>query len=154
MDLEFVVDASDKQVSQPSAECIPKAKFDLQRKLYVLWSDGIDCDARWRTGEVSCPCSPSHWHSKPGLRYNLICFSSHFISNICSIWRDLSGWFFLDRHGITATPDTLIHPYVIEFEICLRDRWHHFLSRTHFWARVDSNPASFMSWRLAVLNKI
>ena len=44
---------------------------------------------------------------------------------------------------VIATPDTLIHPYVIEFELCLRDMWHHFLSRKHFWAGIDSDPATF-----------
>ena len=58
---------------------------------------------------------------------------------------------FLDR--VIASPDMLIHPYLIVFELCLRDMWHHFLSRTHFWTRIESDPAAFTSWRLAVLNE-
>ena len=86
-----------------------------------------------------------------GLRYNLIHFSSHFNWNIF-LFAGISRDDFLEL--ITATPDTLIHPYVIEFEISLRNMWHHLLSRTHFWARVESDPATFTSWRLSVLNEI
>ena len=49
---------------------------------------------------------------------------------------------FLDR--ITVSPDRLNHPYVIEFELCLRGMWHHLLSRTHFWARIDLDPATLI----------
>ena len=31
----------------------------------------------------------------------------------------------------------------MEFEICLQDIWRHFLSRTHFWVRIDSDPTTF-----------
>ena len=76
-----------------------------------------------------------------GLRYNLFRLSSHLNSNICVYFAGISRDDFLEC--ITATPDVLIHPYLIEFELCLRDMWHHFLSRTHFWARIDSDPAAF-----------
>ena len=90
---------------------------------------------------------PNLWN---GLRYNL--FASHFTSTqIYVLFVGISRDDFLSR--VIATPDTLIHPYLIEFELCLRDMWHHFLSRTHFWAGIESNPATFTSWRLAVLNE-
>jgi hypothetical protein len=72
-------------------------------------------------------------------------FASHLTSTqICFICRDD----FLGR--VIATPDMLIHSYVIEFELCLRETmWQYFLLRTHFWAGVDSDPTTF--YVLAVL---
>ena len=73
---------------------------------------------------------------------NLIRFSFCLNKNICFICR-ASQDDFLSR--VIATPDTLIHPYLIEFDLCLRDIWHHFLPRAHFWARIDLDPATFTS---------
>ena len=151
--LECVVEVAEEQVSQPSeglvpnvivrlaerALCIAKRWDKLQRKVKYL--GGILC-------MFSKPLASQTFDMVSGI----ISFASHLTSTqIYILFAGISRDAFLER--ITATPDMLIHPYVVEFEICLRDMWHHFLSRTHFWASVDLDPATFTSWRLAFLNE-
>ena len=152
--LELVVDVAEKQLSEPSegyspkvivrlaekALCIAKRWNKLQRKV-KYWGSILSI--------FSKPLACQTFDMASGT--NL--FASHFTStlNIC-LFSGISRDDFLGR--VIATPDTLIHPYLIEFELCLRDMWHHFLSRTHFWAGINSDPATFTSWRLSVLKEI
>jgi len=134
--LEFAVEVAEQKVSQPSEECIPNVVARLAEKALCI-------TRRWNRLQWKV----KYWGSMLSI-FSKPCQTLPKFDMVSGISRD----HFLER--ITATPDTLIHPYVIEFELCLRDMWHHFLSRTHFWARVDSDPATFTSWRLTFLNEI
>jgi len=133
--LEFAVEVAEKQVSRPTDGYIPKVIVRLAEKALGIakrW-DKLQRKVKYCGGILSV-------FSKP--------LAFRTFDMISGISRDD----FLEH--ITATPDMLIHPYVIEFEISLRDMWHHFLSRTHFWARIDSDPATFTSYlQLSVLNE-
>ena len=152
--LEFAVEVAEKQVSQPSEEChgIPKVMARLAEKALCItrrWNR-LQCKVKYWGSMLSIFSKPFQTLPEFDVVSGIaIRFTSHLSPTeiFAGIFRDD----FLER--ITATPDTLIHPYVIEFELCLRDMWHHFLSRTHFWARVGSDPATFTSWRLAFLNE-
>jgi len=122
--LEFVVDVAENQLSQSSEGCTPKVIVRLAEKALFIAK-------RWNKlqRKVKCWGSILSMFSKP-LAYQTF-------DMVSGISRDD----FLNC--VIATPDILIHPYAIEFEICLRDMWHHFLSRTHFWARIDSDPTTF-----------
>ena len=152
--LEFVVDIAGKQLSQPS-EGIPKVIAQLTEKALCIakrW-DKLHYKVKYWESILSIFSKPLACQTFDMVTGIIIWYTFHIIStqNICFA-AGISRDDFLDR--VIATPDTLIHPCVIGFEICLQDMWHHFLSRTHFWAHVESDPATFTSWRLAVLNEI
>ena len=146
--LEFVVDMAEKQFSQPS---VPKVMVQIAEKALGIAN-------RWNKLQRKV----KHWgsilfkFSKPlacqtfDMASGMIIFQGSYLASTLNIFVGISRDDFLDC--VIATPDTLIHPYLIEFELGLRDMWHHFLSRTHFWARIDSDPATFYS--PAVLNEI
>ena len=75
------------------------------------------------------------------LRYNLTLLLISLRLKIYDLLAGISQDDF--RYRVIANPDKLTHPYLIEFEICLWDMWHHFRSRTVFWDRIDSDPATF-----------
>ena len=143
--LEFAVEVAENQVLQPSEGCIPKAISRLAEKALCIakrW-DKLQRNVKYWGGILSIFSKPLAFQTFDMVS-GIISFASHLTSTqIRVLFAGISRDDFIER--ITATPDTLIHPYVIEFELCLRDMWHHFLSRTHFWARVDSDPASFTS---------
>ena len=154
--LEFVVGVAEKQLSQaqPSERCMPKVIAQLAEKALCVAK-------RWNKlqRKVECWGSILSIFSKPlacqtfDMASGTNLFAFHFTStlNIC-LFVGISRDDFLGR--VIATPDTLIHPHLIEFELRLRDMWHHFLSRKHFWAGINSDPATFTSWRLSVLKEI
>jgi hypothetical protein len=144
--LEFVVDMAGQQLSEPSDGFIPKTIVRLAEKALCIakrWNKLQRKVKYWGSilSIFSKPCKTlPTFDLVSGII--LIRFSSHFKldSNIC-LFAGISRDDFL--HRIIATPDALNHPYIIEFEICLRHMWHHFLSRKHFWARIDLDPATF-----------
>ena len=145
--LEFVVDVAEKQLSQPSEEHIPKVIDRLAKKALCVtkqWNK-LQRKVKYLGGILSVFSKP--WQSMP--KFELVSGMIRFASRLN--WTRIYDYFtgisrddFLEC--ISATPDTLIHPYLIEFEICLRDMWHHFLSCTHLWAGTNSDPATFASY--------
>jgi len=133
--LEFAVEVAENQVTLPSEGLLPKVIVRLSEKAMCVAK-------RWDKLQRKV----KYWGSILSIFSKPLAFQTFDI--VSGVSRDD----FLER--ITATPDMLIHPYVVELEICLRDMWHHFLSRTHFWASVDSDPATFTSWRLGFMNEI
>ena len=134
--LAFVVDVSEKQVSQPSEGCTPKVIPPLAEKALCIakrWNKLQRKVNYWGSilSMFSKPLAFQTFDMVSGI--NLFRFSSHLNSNIC-LFAGISRDEFLER--ITAISDMLIHPYVIELEICLQDMRHHFLSRSNLWARV------------------
>ena len=151
--LEFAVEIAEEQISQPSEGLISKVIVRLAEKALCIakrW-DKLQRNVKYWGGIWSIFSKPLAFQTFDMVS-GIISFASHLTSTqIRVLFAGISRDDFIER--IIATPDALIHPYVIEFEICLRDMWHHFLSRTHFWARVDSDPATFTTWRLAFLNE-
>ena len=159
--LELVVDVAEKQLSQPSEECIPKVIVRLAEKALCIskrWNK-LQRKVNYWGSILSMFSKP--WQTLPKFELVSGILSFFFFSFLVSLQLKIFIYFagisrddFLEC--ITATPDTLIHPYLIEFEICLRDMWYHFLSRTHFWARIHSDPVAFtlnywsLCWRNVV----
>ena len=148
--LELVVDVAEKQLSEPAASegCIPKVIVRLAEKAVCIAK-------RWNKlrRKVKYLGTISSIFSKPLACQTFDMASGSIIYSLLIslqlkyvLFAGISRDDFLRR--VIATPDKLIHPYLIEFELCLRDMWHHFLSREHFWAGIDSDPATFTSWRL------
>jgi hypothetical protein len=142
--LEFVVEVAEKQVSQPSEESIPKVIARLAEKALCVakrWNK-LQRKVKYGASILSVFSKPLAFQTFDMASGIIMIRFSFFNSNIC-LFAGISRDDFLNR--VIATPDTLIHPYVIELELSLRDMWHHFLSRTHFWARIDLDPATFTS---------
>jgi hypothetical protein len=151
--LEFTVDVAEKQILRRSEAHIPKAMVQLAGKaLYVakLWNKLQRKVKRWG-GFLSFFCKP--YQTLPPFEIvsgnHLLCLSVMFDSHTDYSFAAKSRADFISR--VIATPDTLIHPYLIEFEVYLQDMWNHFLSLTHFWAHTDSDPTMFTSWLRCVL---
>ena len=137
--LEFVVDVAEKQPSQPSE---PKVIVRLAEKALGItkrWNKLHRKVKYWGSflSIFSKPLACQTFDMVSGIIW--FCFWSHFNSKYV-LFPGISEDDF--RYRVIASPDKLIHPYLIELEICLWDMWHHFGSRTVFWERIDSDPAT------------
>jgi len=138
--LEFVAEVAENQLSQPSEGCVVS-------KVMARFAEKALCiTKRWN----KLYRKVKYWGSI------LSIFSKPLAYQTFDMVSGISPDGFSNR--VIASPDTLIHPYVIEFELYLWNAWHHFfLSRKHFWDRASvesADPATFKSWSLTVLNEI
>ena len=148
--LQFAIDVADKQIPQPSGER-PTARL-AEKALYVaqLWSKLQRKVKNW--GGVLVLFSKPYQvlpTSNMASGKNLFSICKLQLNVLCS-FAGRSLYEFLDR--VVAAPDKLIHPYLIDIELCLKDMKYHFLSLSDFWARgTGSDPATFASWLQYVL---
>ena len=145
--LGFVVDVAEKHLSQPSEECKPKVIVRLAEKALCIMKRWNKLQRKVKYWESILSIFSKPWQTLQifDMASGIIWFASCHTStkNIC-LFEGICRNDFLDC--ITATLDTLVHPFPIEFELCLRDTWHHFLLLNHLWARVDLDPATFTSF--------
>jgi hypothetical protein len=144
--LEFTIDVAEEHISWRSEAHIPKTIIRLAEKaLYVAkqWSK-LQRKVKYWGGFLSFFSKP--YQTLPPFEMasgNNIIYFIFLDSTKDYSFAGKSENEFISRAA--DTPDKLIHPYLIDFELCLNGVCNHFLSLAHFWPRKDSDSSTFRS---------
>ena len=169
--LEFAVDVAEKQISQPSEECIPKAITRLAEKALCItrrWNK-LQRKVKYWGGILSIFSKPLAYQT-----FNMVsgiiwtASSSHFNSNVFFFGRDLSRWFswMYNCHPryahssicnwIRALHSGYVAPFLVAYTFLGQCRFgsshvHVLASRFCEWNLTSSSPWKLTSLLLKLL---
>ena len=129
--LEFAVDVSEKQLSQPSEGSIPNVIVRLAEKALCIakrWNN-LQCKVKYGGSILSIFSKPCQMLPKFDMVLGIVWFASRPTSTqiYCFICRDLSGWFSWSynchlryahssiRHWIGALPPRYVAPFLVAY---------------------------------------